>query len=365
MSGGLRDPWGDGSGEISGVLVSGTGVGTSSAGGTGLSGLTGVADETGADAADGDDDHDPDEVTVQLDSPPGGSRGNGPDASEVPVFVDESGRRSRTFRRIGIAVGLACAAYAVVIVGTLLSGNSSAPWLPVPGPKDDEPARQVDTTPQPSASSGGGTSDPEVAAPDRPGSTASGTASASPAASASPSARGSAAPPSASASPGPTASASVLRPSPTASSREPSPQAPSSPAASSAPPPPSPSASASPSPDTSPSPAGGAGTTVAGGAPQPAPAHDTSTTRTTTSSATPPGIGALTALLPQAVTALHRAPTPNPAVAAPVLVSAARPYSPVPGSPATVPVLAAVPGSVTTAPPSAPRYAALPGGHAV
>ncbi|MFJ8943096.1 hypothetical protein ACIRG4_07390 [Streptomyces sp. NPDC102395] len=351
MSGGLRDPWAEDAGETSGVL--GGGSGASSAGPTdptGLSGLTGGTGEAGG--ADGDDDHDPDEVTVQLDSPPG----NGQDASEVPVFVDESGRRSRTFRRIGIAVGLACAAYAVVIVGTLLSGNSNAPWLPVPGPKDDEPASQVDTGPQPSASSGG-TSDPEESAPDRPGSTASGAASAPPAASASPSARGSAAQPSASASPGPSASASLLRPSPEASSREPSLQTPSSPAASSAPPP-SPSPSASPSPDASPSPAGGAGTTVAGGAPQPGPAHDTSTTHTTASSAVLPATGAMTALVPPAVTGLPRTPTPGP-------VSAARLHSPVSGSAATVPVFAVLPGSTTAALPSAPRSVALPGGLAV
>ncbi|WP_130436521.1 hypothetical protein [Streptomyces sp. BK239] len=347
MSGGLRDPWAESAGDTSGVL--GGGSGASSAG---LSGLTGLVDEAGA----ADDDHDPDEVTVQLDSPPGGSSGNGQDASEVPVFVDESGRRSRTFRRIGIAVGLACAAYAVVIVGTLLSGNSSAPWLPVPGPKDDEPARQVDTGPQPSASSGG-TGEPEESAPDRPGSTAPGVASASPAASASPSARASAAPPSASASPGPSASASLLRPSPEASSREPSLQTPSSPAASSAPPP-SPSPSASPSPDASPSPAGGAGTTVAGGAPQPAPAHDTSTTHTTTSSAALPVTGATATLVPPAVTGLPRTLTPGP-------VSAARLHPPVPGSAATVPVFAVLPGSTTAALTSAPRSVALPGGLAV
>ncbi|MXM63258.1 hypothetical protein GR925_07290 [Streptomyces sp. HUCO-GS316] len=75
----------------------------------------------------------------------------GTDGSEGPVFVDESGRRSRTFRRIGIAVGFACAVYAVVIVATLLSGNSHAPWLPVPGQNADRPADSVDTSPRPPA----------------------------------------------------------------------------------------------------------------------------------------------------------------------------------------------------------------------
>ncbi|MDC0772756.1 hypothetical protein [Streptomyces sp. HD] len=101
--------------------------------------------------------HDPHEVTIQLDGvglqldgrlraakdAPGGG-----DGSEGPVFVDESGRRSRLYRRIGMAVGLACAVYAVVIVATLLSGNSDAPWLPVENPKE-QPAGQVDTPPLP------------------------------------------------------------------------------------------------------------------------------------------------------------------------------------------------------------------------
>ncbi|WP_329250786.1 hypothetical protein OG223_21070 [Streptomyces sp. NBC_01478] len=112
----------------------------------------GAAGGTGAEA-------DPNEVTVQLDGPAqradaGGKSGPGAghDGSDRPVFVDESGRRSRRYRRIGMAVGIACAVYAVVIVVTLLSGSSDAPWLPVPGQKDDAPAGKVDTSPVPSDS---------------------------------------------------------------------------------------------------------------------------------------------------------------------------------------------------------------------
>lgn len=89
--------------------------------------------------------HDPNEVTVQLDGvgreieeerqtvgPPNGAAVAG-EAADGPVFVDESGRRSRRYRRIGIGVGVACAVYAVVIAATLLSGNSHAPWMPLPG----------------------------------------------------------------------------------------------------------------------------------------------------------------------------------------------------------------------------------------
>ncbi|WP_147481247.1 hypothetical protein [Streptomyces shenzhenensis] len=105
--------------------------------------------------------HDPHEVTVQLDAvqlgdvrllPAEGARtARGQDGSDRPVFVDESGRRSRRFRRLGMLVGVACAVYAVVIVVTLLSGSSDAPWLPVPG-ENDRPAGQVDTSPRPTES---------------------------------------------------------------------------------------------------------------------------------------------------------------------------------------------------------------------
>ncbi|WP_369181699.1 hypothetical protein [Streptomyces mutabilis] len=114
-------------------------------------------------AATADHTHDPHEVTVQLDAvqlgdgvlrrADGAQPGKkGPEGSDGPVFVDASGRRSRLYRRLGIAVGVACAIYAVVIVSTLLSGNSNAPWLPVDGQQEGKPAGQVDTTPLPSRS---------------------------------------------------------------------------------------------------------------------------------------------------------------------------------------------------------------------
>ncbi|MGW5736216.1 MULTISPECIES: hypothetical protein [Streptomyces] len=94
------------------------------------------------------------------------------DAPDGPVFVDETGRRVRRYRRIGVLVGIACAVYAMIIVGTLLSGNSSAPWLPIDA-KDEKPASRVDspdgpadsldpsastgTTPSPDASESGST----------------------------------------------------------------------------------------------------------------------------------------------------------------------------------------------------------------
>ncbi|MFE1844063.1 hypothetical protein [Streptomyces sp. NPDC059515] len=118
-------------------------------------------EDDAGDTGDGDHTHDPHEVTVQLDAVQfadgvlrrtPGVQPAAPEPSEGPVFVDESGRRGRRYRRIGLAVGLACAGYAVVIVATLLSGNSDAPWLPVPGQEADAPAGQVDTSPQPAES---------------------------------------------------------------------------------------------------------------------------------------------------------------------------------------------------------------------
>ncbi|MGX1270326.1 hypothetical protein RKD18_003520 [Streptomyces phaeoluteigriseus] len=238
-SGGLRDPWGE-AGEVSVALP-------------------------GTDA----EGNDPDEVTVQLDSPhrTPGKRGDGPDASDAPVFVDESGRRGRTFRRIGITVGLACAAYAVVIVGTLLSGNAGAPWLPVPGQKADEPAGRVEASDEPSSSAG--PTPPGFAAPGFPGYTASGPASLPTGTGAAPSASGSATVlPSASAAPRPPQPSASRRPSPVATSEPPVP-APSSPAVTPPTLEPSPPVSVEPTPPPQPSPAGGAGTVVAGGAAEP------------------------------------------------------------------------------------------------
>ncbi|MGY3202036.1 hypothetical protein [Streptomyces sp. TE5632] len=124
-----------------------------------------AADAPDADDADDTDDsagqtHDPHEVTIQLDAVqigngmllgtpnrPGGGAVHEP--SDGPVFVDESGRRVRRYRRIGLAVGLACAAYAVVIVATLLSGNSDAPWVPVPDQEQGQPAEKVEASPRP------------------------------------------------------------------------------------------------------------------------------------------------------------------------------------------------------------------------
>lgn len=157
--------------------------------------------------------HDPHEVTVQLDAVQLGDgfvrqaeEGTGASTADRPVFVDESGRRSRRLRRIGIAIALACGVYAVVIVATVLSGNSNAPWLPVPGQQEGRPAGQVDTPPQPTESAPAG--DTGVTAPGSAPATGEATAPASgasaldePAASAGPGRSGTTAKPSPKATP--------------------------------------------------------------------------------------------------------------------------------------------------------------------
>ncbi|MCX2925175.1 hypothetical protein [Streptomyces sp. NEAU-W12] len=150
-----------------------------------------VAASVVADASATEHTHDPHEVTVQLDAvqfgdgvlraTPGRHRsGAGHDAGDGPVFVDETGRRSRLYRRIGLAVGLACAGYAAVIVATLMSGNSTAPWMPVPGQEQEQPAGKVETSPRPAEPDASPSADPPPGTgptagdPDAPASPAAG-----------------------------------------------------------------------------------------------------------------------------------------------------------------------------------------------
>ncbi|MFF4898270.1 hypothetical protein [Streptomyces sp. NPDC001068] len=172
-----------------------------------------------------------------------------PEVSDAPVFVDESGRRSRRFRRIGTAVGLACAVYAVVIVVTLLSGSSDAPWLPVPGQNHDRPAGRVDGPPRPARSSDSSGDDGPVAGPAVSGDGATPSARSS---SGTPGARTADGGPSASASARPTSSvrATGAPPEPGSSSGAPSPSV--SAPVSESPPPPASSPPASPSESAAP-----------------------------------------------------------------------------------------------------------------
>lgn len=215
----MRDPWAE-PGEA------GTSLGSAGSAGSGWK-------EPGDSAGSGGPvTHDPHEVTVQLDGiglqldsmmhPAKGGRPGG-DGADGPVFVDESGRRSRRFRRLGIAVGIACAVYAVVIVATLLSGNSNAPWLPVQGPKEDQPAGQVETSPLPAESA----AQPSGTGSATPGASASASAGATPSPgagdSASPDASTGAKAPGASADPKPSPTKPATKPGVVAPTTDPDP----------------------------------------------------------------------------------------------------------------------------------------------
>ncbi|MFE7370325.1 MULTISPECIES: hypothetical protein [Streptomyces] len=121
--------------------------------------------------------HEPNDATIQLDGLgrqlaelPGEPAP--PDGSDGPVFVDESGRRSKTYRRLGWVLASVCVAYAVTLVLAVLGGNSSAPWLPLSGTEKAK-AEQAEEAPAPDGTTGGPSGDtPE------PGPSASGSAAA-------------------------------------------------------------------------------------------------------------------------------------------------------------------------------------------
>ncbi|MFE7900602.1 hypothetical protein ACFU3E_24440 [Streptomyces sp. NPDC057424] len=233
--------------------------------------------EPSADASDAPGQtHDPHEVTVQLDAVQLGDgflrqadEGPGAEAADRPVFVDESGRRSRRFRRIGMAIALACGVYAVVIVATLLSGNSNAPWLPVPTKEDNPPAGQVDSPPLPTESAP--TGDTGATAPGSAPATGEATAPAPGPSAAVPDATAGPGRPGTSAEPSPTATRTTPAPGPKAT--EPAPDEP-------ADPPSTPVTDPTPTVEPTPAPTettgtGGDGGTVAEGPAEPQPVAET------------------------------------------------------------------------------------------
>ncbi|MCZ9345115.1 hypothetical protein NGM37_45965, partial [Streptomyces sp. TRM76130] len=64
----------------------------------------------------------------------GRRRKRGNESAEGPVFVDNSGRRAKLLRRLGILVGVVCCGYATVLVlafmgiGTSISPSSLLPF---------------------------------------------------------------------------------------------------------------------------------------------------------------------------------------------------------------------------------------------
>ncbi|WP_434590313.1 hypothetical protein [Streptomyces sp. A5-4] len=94
------------------------------------------------------------------------------EGSDGPVFVDESGRRSRKFRRVGWVLATVCACYAITLVAALMGGTSKAPWLPIPGLADEkqkadtaEVAPVPDVDPLPSGATPGATTGVSPAGP--------------------------------------------------------------------------------------------------------------------------------------------------------------------------------------------------------
>jgi hypothetical protein len=60
-----------------------------------------------------------------------------PVGGAAPVFVDNSGGRRRTWRRLGLAMGVAGGGYALVVAVSVLGGSSDAPWgVLIPGSGD-------------------------------------------------------------------------------------------------------------------------------------------------------------------------------------------------------------------------------------
>ncbi|MFD7720166.1 hypothetical protein [Streptomyces sp. NPDC059814] len=115
--------------------------------------------ETWREGAHAGHTHEPNEVTIQLDGlgrqlsellPEPGA----PEGSDGPVFVDESGRRSKTLRRFGWVIAAVCVCFAVTLVGAVLGGNSSAPFLPLSGQDEHRKAEEVRVSPAPGESAG-------------------------------------------------------------------------------------------------------------------------------------------------------------------------------------------------------------------
>ncbi|MER5893903.1 hypothetical protein ABT105_12910, partial [Streptomyces sp. NPDC001876] len=73
------------------------------------------------------------------------------------VFVDSTGKRSRTWRRAGAVTALCCTCYATTVVAALIGGDSSAPFFQLPRAlglereAGERPAESRDASPTESA----------------------------------------------------------------------------------------------------------------------------------------------------------------------------------------------------------------------
>ncbi|WEH41579.1 hypothetical protein [Streptomyces sp. AM 2-1-1] len=101
------------------------------------------------------------------------------EAADGPVFVDESGRRSKNFRRAGWLVAAGCAAFATVLVASLLGGSAAAPWLPLTSQeqkKDAEKSAEAPTADPSGASAVLDVDDPAATTGPTPSASATGAA---------------------------------------------------------------------------------------------------------------------------------------------------------------------------------------------
>ncbi|MEV6178335.1 hypothetical protein ACIHAR_28705 [Streptomyces sp. NPDC052016] len=64
-------------------------------------------------------------VTESRAAARGRRRKRGNDSAEGPVFVDNSGRRSKLLRRIGLLLGVGCLAYAAVLGAAFMGWGTS------------------------------------------------------------------------------------------------------------------------------------------------------------------------------------------------------------------------------------------------
>ncbi|MEW2568552.1 hypothetical protein [Streptomyces sp. NPDC047070] len=90
-------------------------------------------------------------------------------AGAAPIFVDPSGRRAGRMRRLGWLVAAGCVCSAATLGVAIADGNSTAPWLQIPGVLGDSfENRSLDEAPE--------SQRPESGAPtaDDPSSTAAG-----------------------------------------------------------------------------------------------------------------------------------------------------------------------------------------------
>jgi hypothetical protein len=99
--------------------------------------------------------------------------------TEGPVFVDATGRRARTVRRLAYGLGVPCAAYTVVLVLSFMGATPFAPSsvLPLPGVPSNVPETTRQDPPGTPSSSGVSVSPTEVPGLPVPTPSASGSAS--------------------------------------------------------------------------------------------------------------------------------------------------------------------------------------------